>query len=93
MQKKFQKTKHNLIHILLNILSYMLKALISTVIWITVGVAGIIIFQSKQSPFDMVFGIPLALIGIGLTLNGILSFILSIFSAKFNQGICRWCSK
>lgn len=43
-------------------------------------------------PYDLVFGLPLLLIGIGFVVNGLTSTFLAIFSSGYNRRVCTFCS-
>lgn len=84
---------HNLIHYFFTVIYKLAEGLISSLIWFFVGIAGYLIYQTKRTPFDLVFGIPLMLVGGGLVINKLWGGILSIFSPTYNEGVCVFCEK
>lgn len=46
---------------------------------------------SVPSPFNLVGGIPLLMIGLAFVLLGPLDFLQVVFSAKARRGICPFC--
>lgn len=85
--------EHNFFHYFLVVILTTAKAIVYSLIWLLVGLAGLAIFQSKKSPFDLLIGLPLILIGVGFVLNSLQSIILSLFSPAFNRGICFLCKR
>jgi hypothetical protein len=87
------KNRHNVFHYLLTVIYIFLKSLVLSIIWIIIGVAGYLIFQTKRSPIDLILGLPLMFIGGGFLINNLWSVVLGIFSPTYNRGVCIWCSK
>ena len=85
--------KHGIAHYLLTFLFVFVKSLLGAIFWIILTGVGLFIFQLKKSPYDLIVGLPLLLVGAGLTLNSFLSVFNAIFSFKYNQGMCPICSK
>jgi len=84
--------KHTLWHYATVVLSTLVKSLLGSFVWMAIAGVGILIYQTKKSPYDLIIGIPLILAGAGLTLNNFGSLVLTIFSPKYNKGVCRLCS-
>ena len=91
MKQKRSNKEHTLFHVLFIIIEYIIHGISSALIWVSIGMAGFVIFQTKASPYDILIGLPLMLIGFGLAINGLSSIVFSIFSSQFNRGVCRWC--
>ena len=89
-QKKY--TKHTAFHYLATVLLILLKSFLGASIWIVIGGGGYLIFQTKRSPYDLVFGLPLMLIGAGLIINSLSSVFYALFSPKYNKALCPFCS-
>ena len=85
--------KHNLFHYIFTIFYKLGEGLISSLIWLFVGIAGYLIYQTRRTPFDLVFGMPLMLVAVGLVINKLWSGFYSILSPKYNRGICVFCEK
>ncbi len=84
--------KHNLFHYFLTFLFLLFKNLILSLIWIALGGVGYLVFQSKKSPIDIIIGLPLILLCIGLLINNIHTAFLALFSPKYNQAFCPFCN-
>gem|GEM_PF-2689762 len=85
--------KHNLFHYFLTIILKLIKNTIFCSLFFLIGLGGYFIFQSKMSPYNIIFGIPLMGIGFGMTANYLWGLLLSIFSPAFNKGVCFFCRK
>jgi len=85
--------KHNLFHYLLTIFYILFKSLVSSFVLILVCLAGYLIYQAKKTPYDIVFGIPLMLVGGGLIINKLGDVANSISSPTYNKAVCIFCSK
>ena len=55
--------------------------------------AGYLIFQTKRTPFDIVLGLPLMLVGGGFIVNVTVDLMLVIFSPTYNKGVCVLCGE
>jgi hypothetical protein len=84
---------HTFFHYILTIAFETFKAVVGSSYWYIIGFVGFLIFRSKMSPFDLVIGLPLLIVGIGVAVNSLETVFLSIFSFTYNKGICRLCSK
>lgn len=84
--------KHKFIHYLFTIIYQIIKNLLLSFIFILIAITGYLINLNVKSPYDLVFGVPLIFIGVGLLLNSLYSIFLSIFSPTFNKGVCVICS-
>lgn len=85
--------KHSFFHYILTIAFETFKAVVGSSYWYILGVLGFLILRSNMSPFDIIIGLPLLVIGIGLIANSLETVFLAIFSLRFNKGICRLCEK
>ena len=92
MNQKRNNKEHTLFHVLFIIVEYVIHGISSALIWVSIGMAGFVIFQTKASPYDILIGLPLLLIGFGLAINSLSSIVYSIFSSQFNRGVCGWCN-
>jgi hypothetical protein len=84
---------HPFWHYILVVFLTIVKGLISEIVWFLVGLGGYFIFVSKKSPYDIVLGLPLLLIGIGFVVNSLWNEVLSVFSPTYNKGICFLCRR
>jgi hypothetical protein len=84
---------HTFSHYILTIAFETFKAVVGSIYWFILGIAGFLIFRSKMSPFDLVAGLPILIIAIGLIANSLQTVFLAIFSPTYNKGICRLCGK
>jgi hypothetical protein len=84
--------KHPFWHYVLVVLVVVGKGLVSELLWFLVGLGGYFIFISKRSPYNIVLGLPLLLVGGGFVINSLWSEILSVFSPAYNRGICFLCN-
>ena len=87
------KGKHNIFHYIFTAIYKFIQGIISSFIWIFVTLAGYLIFQTKKTPYDIVLGIPLILIGGGLIINKLGDSILAVSSPRYNKAVCIFCSK
>lgn len=85
--------RHNFLHFTAMVLIYTVKSVISITIWGVILTIGYIIFINKKSPFDLIIGIPMIFAGIGLIINSLITLLMSLFSFKYNKGMCYWCEK
>lgn len=87
-----KRSKHNIWHYLLTTFRFFLNGLVSVILWLAVGLVGLLVFQTKRPPFDFVVGLPLLLAAAGFITHALWSAILSIFSLAFNKGSCKLCN-
>ena len=85
--------KHNLIHYLFTIFYTLLKSLVSSIVWIAVGVVGLVVFQRNETPVNIVVGLPLLLAGAGVVFNKLSSVLFAIVYPAYNKGVCILCRK
>ncbi len=79
---------HNFLHYLFTAFYNLVKNLIGIAIWLTLGTIGYLIFQTKKTPFDLIIGLPLTLIGVGFVAHSLWTIILTIFSSVYNKAVC-----
>jgi hypothetical protein len=92
MKKTHKKVqKHSNWHYLATVLLTLLIALGNSILWIITGLVGLIIFQLKKTPFNLIIGLPLCLIGAGMLMNALLNVFYATFSPDYNRGLCRFC--
>lgn len=84
--------RHPFWHYLLVILVTLIRGAISEFVWFLIGLGGFFIFQSRKSPYNIVFGIPLFLIGLGFVVNSLWTELLSVFSPQYNKAVCFICN-
>ena len=84
--------KHTLFHYVFTVCYALVLSLTGSLVWLIVSTAGYIIFQSMKQPYHFLFGIPLILAGVGVTLNNLGTFLITIFSASYNKGMCKICN-
>lgn len=82
---------HTIFHYILTIVWTFLKGLLDSIVWLVVGAIGFYILNLQYSPYNILIGLPLFLIGIGVITNSLGSDVLSVFSPKFNKGVCPLC--
>jgi len=85
------RSTHTVFHYILTIVWTFLKGLLDSLLWTVVGLIGLYLFYSSGSPYNILIGLPLLIIGLGVIVNSLGSDLLSVFSPKFNQGICPLC--
>ena len=85
--------KHTPVHYLFTIFYTFVLSVVNSLIWITLGSVGYLVYQSMKSPYHLIIGLPLLIIGLGMTINNLGSFLLSFFSPSFNRGMCKICNK
>ena len=84
--------KHGVFHYFITALEYLLIETASAIISALVVAVGYYVYITQVNPWKIVFGVPLMLIGFGLTLNFLLTAVLVIFSPKYNRGVCKLCA-
>ncbi len=93
MRQRKEISSHNIVHYLFTVVEYIFKGIIQGVEWLFVAIAGFFIFQTKKTPYDILIGLPLFLIGIGFVLNNLITVFFSVLSYRYNRGVCRWCDR
>jgi hypothetical protein len=83
---------HNIFHYLFTAIYNLAKALIRSFTWLLVGIAGLLILQTRRTPFDILIGLPLLLVGGGFVVNSLWTAFLAFFYPKYNKGVCIWCN-
>lgn len=83
---------HPFWHYLLVVLLTLVRSLVGEVLWFFIGLGGYFIFVSGKSPYNVMLGLPLFLIGVGFVINSLWSEVLSVFSWKYNRGVCFLCN-
>jgi len=84
--------KHSVFHYFFNIVIGFFEGIIVSVAWIAIFSVGYILFSSRFSPFDLIFGLPLILIGGGMALSKIWETVATLISVEFNKRHCRICN-
>lgn len=92
MPRNKKKNSHTVLHYFLTILIVFIKSIIAVALWIALGIAGLFIFQTHKSPYNIVIGLPLILASIGAIINAIGNEVLSILSPTYNRGVCVLCN-
>lgn len=82
---------HNLRHYLFTIIETFIHSFIKSITWTLIGTTGLLILQTKKTPWDILIGLPLLLIGGGFVINYMSSVFLSVFVSYYNRGICKLC--
>ena len=85
------RSTHTVFHYILTIVWTFLKGLLDSLLWVVVGAVGFYLLYFSYSPYNIVIGLPLSIIGIGVLINSLGNDFLSVFSPKFNQGVCPLC--
>lgn len=93
MRRRKKTYSHNIIHYFLTAGEYIFKGIIQGVEWLFVSIAGFFIFETKQSPYNILIGLPLFLVGIGFVLNNVITVFFTVLSYGFNKEVCRWCDR
>jgi len=83
---------HNIFHYLFTAFYNLVKALIRSFAWLLAGIAGLLVLQTRRTPFDILIGLPLLLVGGGFVVNSLWTVFLVFFYPKYNRGVCIWCS-
>ena len=87
-----QAKRHTFFHYLATALFYIVKSLLGGVLWIILAILGYFIFQTQKSPLNLIIGLPLSIIRLGLVLSSLSSAFHAIFSPKYNKAVCIICS-
>lgn len=82
---------HTTGHYLSTAVSTFIKALVASIAWIAVVLAGLLFLINRMRPWDVFLGLPLVLVGGGMIVNRFASVFLSIFVPYYNRGICKLC--
>lgn len=92
MLKMLPMKKHGFGHYVMTIFYQLLKGSLLALIGVIIVWMGFISYNSQASPLNLIIGIPLTFGGAGLTINFLLSIILTIFSPAYNRGVCNICN-
>ncbi|HJX46051.1 MAG TPA: hypothetical protein VJ399_02695 [Patescibacteria group bacterium] len=84
---------HNFIHYITTSFWSLIRGLAISFIWILLGIVGLLIIRTGKSPWDVLIGLPLVLVGGGFVINHMWTSVLTIFSPTFNREVCRLCRK
>ena len=84
---------HSFFHYIFTAVHGLGKSITHSVISFLVGFGGLLILQQRKSPWDILIGLPLTLIGGGFVINNLWSAVLSIFYLPYNRGVCVLCEK
>jgi len=82
---------HNFFHYLITVFVFLVKGILGEFVWFFVAASGYLIYKTRVTPYDMIIGVPLMLIGIGLIVNFVWSELLAVFSWKYNKEVCVIC--
>jgi len=82
---------HNFYHYVLTAIQGLIKGILKAIFWILVALGGYLIFQTKKTPIDLIIGLPLGLLGLGMAINRLWDSLLVIISPKYNRIFCRLC--
>lgn len=85
--------KHNLRHYLLTSAYVIIVSMITSVMWFVVAVVGFYILKSGKTPWTILAGLPLLLIGGGLVMHKMTSAVLAIIAPHYNKGKCVLCGE
>jgi len=83
--------RHNFYHYFITAFRGVIKGTLEASFWIAIALAGYFIFQSKKTPFDLIVGIPLGLLGLGMAINRFWDSLLIIISPRHNRNFCQLC--
>lgn len=85
--------KHTVIHYLATIIIRLGQSLVGAIIWIIIGVVGYFLFKMNTPPVNIIVGLPMLVIGIGGAINSVWSVLISVFSPRYNKGVCVFCNR
>lgn len=83
---------HAIAHYILTIFWVLVKLIVRANFWIILTVIGWYNFRFAKSPYDLVVGLPMLLLGLGLTINEFMSMLLIVLSPIYNKGVCPFCN-
>jgi len=83
---------HPIWHYFLVIVVTLIRGFVSELVWCLICLAGYFIFASNKSPYNLILGVPLFLIGLGFVVNSLWSELLSVFSPTYNKAVCFLCN-
>lgn len=88
-----QTTQHKIFHYLVTAVGGLIKGVAGAIVWFFIGAVGFLIFDLHISPFDLLFGLPLLLIGVGMGIQEGYQGLVSVVSPKDNRLHCRLCQE
>ena len=83
--------KHNFYHYVFTAFQGLIKGILKAIFWILVALGGYLIFQTKMTPIDLIIGLPLGLLGLGMAINRLWDALLIVISPKHNRIFCQLC--
>lgn len=82
---------HTYIHSLLIILKAVLKGVVRIPLCIVMTVIGYYVWQQYQSPWDLIAGFPLMLLGASAGLFSAYDLIVALISSQWRRQHCPYC--
>lgn len=83
---------HTMFHSIITIVSCLAQSFVWSIVGLAFATTGGVILTSKKSPFDMLLGLPMVVIGIGFIVHGFADISMCTFSSKYNKATCFFCS-
>jgi hypothetical protein len=83
--------KHEVFHYIVTILDKSVIKVATFIISVLLLFGGYVFYTTHSSPYNLIFGIPLIIIGAILALNSLWTMILVTFSPVYNRGVCKLC--
>ncbi|MBI2034178.1 MAG: hypothetical protein HYT11_00400 [Candidatus Levybacteria bacterium] len=83
---------HTWLHVIITFFSCFAKAFVWSIAGLAFATTGGNMLASQRAPFDIIFGIPMVVIGIGFIVHGFVDMSMCAFSPKYNRAVCFFCS-
>lgn len=83
---------HNFFHWLLTALGTILKNFPLIGLGVVVGLFGFLVFNTAEQPYPLIFGLPLILLGLSITLINIYETLAAVLDRRYNQSHCPICN-
>ncbi len=83
---------HNFFHWLVTAITLVLRSFLFIGVGVIAFLFGLLIFTTVGQPYDLLFGFPLTLFGIGLVVINTYEALAVILSRGYNQNHCPICN-
>lgn len=83
---------HNFVHYIATSVYFTVKSLTEAFLAIIVAVFGWYLFEGLKSPLNIILSFPLVFGAGGFAISKMFTAIMSIFSPRFNRGVCVFCT-
>ena len=83
--------KHNIVHHFITSLYFFLTRIVAVVIGVVIGMVGYWVFTRQPSPTNLIFGIPLISLSLGMVFHGMFKAFYTLFNPFYNKSVCILC--